>query len=141
MSQQQEQLLLDIPIRPKQEVRWLNVRPRERYRLLGRSIINELIYQEGHSLPTTTSIEVDRLAEVKDPDLRYALRFAAAIDAVGWVGEDREGGCTAYKDMVYIEATNEGINSRLVGATYSGKIDDDGHDTFMDGIYGANSNK
>ena len=134
MDYQPEQLTLDIPIRPKQEVFWLNVRPRELHRLFGKKIISDLLYEEGHVLPSTTSIDADKIPDVRDPDLRYALRFASAIDAVGWVSVN---GCMAYKDSVHIEATDDGVHSRLVSVIYSGKIDEHGHDTFWDGIYGA----
>jgi hypothetical protein len=136
MTANPEQLMLEVPIRPPREVGWINVTQVEKKRfggLFGKKLVRELIYEEGDILASRTMIDVEKISELQDADLRYALRLQDAVNAVGWVSV---GACMSYRDDVRIDATKEGEQSRLINAMYSGKILN-GHDTFMDTIYGA----
>lgn len=105
------------------EVWWFNVRVTEKPRWLGRygkvAISNDI--EDENGLTTITRIRAEEISRIKDPDLRYALCFAAAADA----NKDHD---------VTITATDEGFDSRLVSAIYSGIVTRKG-DTFMESLH------
>lgn len=79
--------------------------------------------------------KVDELdpAHVSDPSLLYALRFADAAQSAGWTN-DGEGRYSGHG--VYIRATDtDEKSSELISADYSGAIDENGNDTFMENLY------
>lgn len=115
--------------RPIEEVRWFQARQVEKRRLLGKKVISELIIDEK-GWAKTTSISVAEISSLKDPNLRYALRFAAAADAVGWVASSEY---TSYCHDVGVYATDNGLDSQLINAHYSG-IARGRTDTFMENL-------
>lgn len=52
-----------------------------------------------------------------DPDLRYALRFAAAAKALGMIPDSET---LSHSNSVWVIATDGGKDSRLLSADYSG---------------------
>lgn len=121
---------LELPLadgRPIREVSWLNAKQVEKKRLFGKKIISELV-KDKNDWPTSTSIRADEISKLEDSSLRYALCFQAAADAIGWM-EDSE--FSRSRHVVTIEATDEGLNSRLIRASYSGVVTKN-RDTFME---------
>jgi hypothetical protein len=124
----ENQPALDIVARPNRTVHWLNgVKSEERVYLFFKRVFTEPMLDEL-SRPQKTEIATDDIDKVQDPNLRYALRFAAAAEAVGTV-PDGYGGSDAH--TVNIFATDEGFNSKLISAMYTGKVVD-GCDTFLE---------
>jgi len=123
-----EQLVLPFEVRPVRLARWLQV-VRERRRLFGRAATYTFVTKPS-GLPKTTTIDAEKIGELKDPQLRYALRFADAANAAGWQVES-PGAMSGH--FVNVEATDEGLDSRFVHATYTGIIKD-GVDTFMENL-------
>jgi hypothetical protein len=134
MSYDSEQLTLPIAIHPKNEVSWFNVREVEKRRLFGlfgTKIVKELIQEEDRVWPSTTKIEVEAISKLKDPDLRYALRFKDAADQAGW---QPDGAAMQSRHDVSVDATDEGMDSRFMGASYSG-VGKGASDTFLLNLY------
>jgi len=127
----EEQLALPIAARAQCEVSWFNVaETAKRRRFIGKQTVRSLLYDEDTGLASRTTIRAEDIDEVKDAKLRYALRFAAAAKAAGWEPD----GFGAGIHSVTIHATDEGLNSRLVGEPiYSGRSHDGG-DTFMENL-------
>jgi hypothetical protein len=127
MALDSEQLLLPVEIRPKQKVAWYNVNLVEKRRFLfWKEAVAEAIWQEPYKLARTT-IDVEKIADLKDAKLRYALRLAAAADSMGWI-EDSPGSSHAH--YVTVNATDESDISRFAYATYTGRGQGE-QDTFM----------
>lgn len=123
-----EQLMLPVEIRPIEMVSWFNVvKTEKKRRLFGKKLRTELMIDPETSFPSLTTIKVDDINQLNDPDLRYALRLSAAASAAGW--EEHSPGSMSMHD-VWIHATDEGADSQLTGATYSGVVTAAG-DTFM----------
>jgi hypothetical protein len=122
-----EQLILPVEIRPKQNVDWYNVEFVERrHFLFWKKTVAKAIWEEPYKLSRTV-IDVEQIADLKDPQLRYALRLAATADSMGWI-EDRPG--SKHGHFATVDATDEADVSRFANATYTGT----GHgeqDTFM----------
>lgn len=131
MSQESEQLKLDIPVRPKREVGWLCVEEVTRLKLFGKKIVTKFV-PKGPSL-TLGSIDAERISELQDPDLRYALRFADAAQEIGW---KEDGECSLSKHAVFINAVGSDIESHLVSAQYTGRVLD-GRDEFLENLRSA----
>ena len=73
------------------------------------------------------------LDHVSDPDLLYALRFADAAQSAGWTSNDR---VTYSRHQVHVLATDtDEKSSELISADYSGVIDENGNDTFMENLH------
>lgn len=134
MSQETEQLALPIAIRPKNEVSWYNMREveiRRRGIIFGKKIVKELILEEDRIWPSTTKIDIETVDKLSDPDLRYALRFQDAAEQAGW---KNDGSGMQSRHDVSVDATNEGIESRFMGAQYTG-IGGGSQDTFLLNLY------
>lgn len=114
---------LPVPIRPEREVSWLHGIDSRRLGWLGRKPMM-LCIESG--FPERTTVKTEAISEIRDPNLRYALRFADAANAAGSI---RDGEFSSHSLEVRIVATDEGTESRLLDAWYSG-IDD----TFMDDL-------
>lgn len=91
-----------------------------------------LQYEEGTYSPSITRMDTDKISELADSELRYALRFADAANAAGWL---REGPGWFSGHAVYVMATDEDRESRLLEATYTGIVDKKtGADTFLENL-------
>ncbi|HWT55428.1 MAG TPA: hypothetical protein VN031_00145 [Candidatus Microsaccharimonas sp.] len=123
MTSNSEQLTLPIDIREQREVWWINARQVEtRSRFLGRRMLKTEFEYDGDSLlPSRTRLSVDKINDLEDPNLRYALRFQDAAEAAGWFAH---GGGMSSTKIVAIDATNEGAASRLLYSTLSGYGED-----------------
>lgn len=84
-------------------------------------------------LPQKTSVDTGTIPNFKDRDLRYALAFADAARAVGY-REISPTMSTAHS--VGVVATDEGMNSRLLKAQYTG-VGEGTNDTFMQNLHSA----
>jgi hypothetical protein len=134
MAYESEQLTLPIAIRLKDEVSWFNVREvekRRRGKIFGKKIVKELILEEDRVWPTMTKIDVEAIDKLNDPDLRYALRFEDAAKQAGW---QNDGPWMQSRHDVSVDATDEGLDSRFMGARYSG-IGQGPEDTFLLNLY------
>jgi hypothetical protein len=129
----ENQLSLPIDIGTKREVHWLHGVQQTRRRLIGTRVVTHLVMNEDTYLPEITYIDTDDIAELKDPNLRYALRFADAAASVGWV---RESSSSSSCHNVTVIATNEGVDSTLLSTVYTG-ISDSSTDTFMKNLHDA----
>ena len=115
-----EQLALPVKVRPHQEVTWFIAKEVRKKRLLGlcgHKLVTQMVTSEADGMIERRKIDVDDIGSLKDPDLRYALRFAAAADAAGWIEESPDSYSSHY---VTVDATDEGADSRLIAARYSG---------------------
>lgn len=121
-----EQLSLPVEIRPRQEVSWYNAFQRRNW--LGRVSIVNLI--EGGTLKQS-KIDVENISDLTDPNLRYALRFAAAANAVGFTYDAPN---SSYSHSVSVTSTDEGLESHLLSAEYTGVVKN-GIDTFMQDLH------
>ena len=129
-----EQLMLPVEIRPEETVYWFNCVERQRWSLFGRRIVRELTMDPKQAfMPATTTIKVEDIGTLQDVNLRYALRFAAAADAIGSI-EKFPG--YSYGHGVSVDATDEGTESRFLGAVYSGVVES-GRDSFLEFIKSA----
>ncbi len=127
-----EQLLLPVEIRPEETVYWFNAEQKHvRRRFFSQKLVTRLLIDPNTDLPATTEVRVDKIHQLKDPNLRYALRFMAVVEAIGW--EQRTPGWYSRHD-VSVTATDEGVNSRLIGAVYSGMVSKK-EDAFMDTLH------
>lgn len=124
-----EQLMLPVEIRPDQKVYWFNAVQSHRWGLLGRRAVTRVAMLDNLR-PAVTEIEVKDIPNLTDPSLRYALRFAAAADAIGFV---QDSAYSSHSNCVFVDATDEGMDSRFLGATYTGVVTD-GKDTFLEDI-------
>lgn len=118
-----EQLTLPVEIRKEKEVWWLNAEQKPSLlRFLGKKTLKTVYpYDSQTGNVSFTSIDVSEISNLSDPDLRYALRFDEAARAAG-------------QCIVHVAATDEGMDSRLITAWYSGDIRD-GVDTFMEALH------
>ena len=129
-----EQLMLPVEIRPEETVYWFNCVERQRWSLFGRRIVRQSIMDSERAfMPAMTTIKVEDIDKLRDVNLRYALRFAAAADAIGMV-QDRPG--HSYGHFVSVDATDGGLDSRFLGAVYSGVVES-GRDSFLEFIKSA----
>lgn len=114
------------------EVYWFAaVQFEKKRRLLANKVISQLIIDEKDQMPKAVRIDAGTIGVIKDPNLRYALRFADAAEAAGWV-EDSAGCLGGH--FVSTEATDEGVNSRFIGANYTG-VTGRGTDTFLENLH------
>jgi hypothetical protein len=112
-----EQLLLPIEIRPQETVSWFSIiQTEKRRRFGGTKIATELAVDPKTKLAVTTEIEVSKINELTDKNLRYALRLQSAARQTG--------------HMVTVDAIEDGLDSRFIKAEYSG-VSRNGTDTFM----------
>lgn len=130
MAQQlSEQLQMNLGVYPTAEVDWKNVELKKKFRpLIGRSIVHVAVNEEGSVFPKFTRIPVEDISELTDPNLRYALRFQAAVDSVGMVDV---GDGSSYSDFVSVSAIGEGRDAIFASAHYSG-YEDNGVDSFLE---------
>lgn len=129
-----EQLVLPTELESAREIFWLHaekVEMKRRFRS-SRTIV-KLLMDEATGNPATSSIQAAEIPKIQDPDLRYALRLEDAANAMGW---NEVTASLQTRHFVTVEATDEGFNSRLISATYSG-IKRNGTDTFMRDLYRA----
>jgi hypothetical protein len=121
-----EQLLLPIQIRERREVYLLRAIQTERItRILRKRIVStEYLKDKYHGGPTIFHINVDEIEKLKDPNLRYALRFVDAAEA-------------ADAQMVWVTATDEGLDSRLINASYGVNATRNEKDAFMADLYSS----
>jgi hypothetical protein len=128
MSRDSEQLTLPLQIRMPLEVGYSTVNI-SRKQFLG---IKTLKFMWAYGDEEMTRIDVEEIADFTDPNLRYALRFAAAAKSMGFL---RDTEYSSHGQEVRVTATNEGADSRLLEAWYSG-TGSDKVDTFMQDIHG-----
>jgi hypothetical protein len=126
------QLSLPFRVRAQEDVHWINgqeVPSRRRFVLFGDRILKTAMvpdYEKG--LPYShTNIDVEDIENLSDPDLRYALRFQNAAQAIGSITTAKYSSEWSHVSVV---ATNEGVNSRLLYSEYTGIVDEN-KDTFM----------
>jgi hypothetical protein len=121
-----------LPFRVDRELSWINAEEVTKKHLWGKRIGLRLL-QDSQSIAgiSTTSIDTSEIHKLTDPDLRYALRFKDAADAVGWV---RDGAYDSSCHYVSILATNEGLDSRILEASYTGVTENDS-DSFMKNLH------
>lgn len=127
MSVQSEQLMLPLGVYPQREVMVQVAEEVRDWRKFGRRVVMVMAGQ-----PQFEFVNVDAINDFQDPDLRYALRFAAAAVAAGSI-QDSE--TSSHSLDVYIMATGEGIASRLLGEPWFSGTTLDGRDTFMEDIH------
>lgn len=133
-AQTDGQLPLPLDIRPERTVYWLHASLSERRDwLLRKKSRVDLVFDPETGQPHSTEIPADDIDKVSDLALRCALRLADATDAVGWT-DHGHGLYSAHS--VRIQATDEGFDSRLLSAVFTGRTDD-GQDTFMENLYSA----
>lgn len=128
-----EQLLLPLDVRQPRAVYWLNaVEERRREKLFGRKVVTAaLILEDGTYSPSKTTLDSNRISELTDPDLRYALRYADAASSAGWKVEG-PGALSGHHVMVM--ATDEGLESRFLEASYTGIVDQE-TDSFLENLH------
>lgn len=120
-----EQLSLPLEVRKTQEVTWVAVEQVQSWRTLGRKVVRYVA-----NAPNFVTINVEKINELEDPRLRYALRFAAAAQSMGVIRDDE---FSSHGNSVYIHATNEGVKSQLTSQAYSG-MGYRGRDLFMEDL-------
>lgn len=129
-----EQLMLPYESGPvhSREVSWSNYEiPSQPRSSMVRFLKNHLIGGEKKlALGTTSNIKSDDINKIVDANLRYALRFADSATSVGFVAVSET---SSYADFVSIAATDNGLASQFIDATYSG-IEAEGGDTFLDSL-------
>jgi dipeptidyl aminopeptidase/acylaminoacyl peptidase len=108
------------------------VQERRRERLFGRRAVTAaLIFKNGTYSPSLTTLDSDRISELRDPDLRYALRLADAASSAGW---KEEGPGSLSGHHVIVLATDKGLESRFLEASYTGTVDA-GTDTSLEDLH------
>lgn len=130
---QQDQLELSLEIRPYRLVSWFNAIATEKKRIFWKNRRIVRLISDESGWPQFTRFPVDNISKLEDPDLRYALRFADAAEAVGWASD----GFGQSGHRVSIDATDEGLQSKLLTANYTGVISK-GTDTFLESLMQAN---
>ena len=133
VEQYDGQMTLDFDHLPKREVYWLVAETETKKRLVGHKVVTKLMLDPDTSWPTSKNIDSDDISELRDPKLRYALRFADAADAVGWI---EDGPYTKSGHHVTIVATDNGVDSLLLYACYTGVVNKK-QDTFMQSLHAA----
>lgn len=130
-SEDHEQLLLPIEVRPESTVFWIHAYSVAKRRwLLGKRAATQLLLKPGSYEASMTKISVDDIENLADPNLRYALRFQHAADAAGSYYH------TPYSSSghhVMVEATDAALTSELLGAGFTG-TNVDGVDTFLENL-------
>lgn len=127
----QEQLPLPFDDRPLHEVNWIHgTTEKQRHWLFGRKTVNHLITELDGITLAKTRIAAKDVHRIKDPLLRYALAYQDAAAAAGTYHHTEYLSSSHYVSVV---ATNEGFDSKLISATYTG-TDKDGSDTFIENL-------
>ena len=98
---------------------------------LGSKVVTELITDNEMYHPKSVFIDASSIGELGDPNLRYALRFADAAEALGWM-HTTEFSMSGH--FVTVIATDAGVESRFISAAYSGRTEQ-GNDTFIRDLY------
>ena len=127
-QQIEEQLVLPISVGAKREVWWINGYTEVQKRFFRQKAAIQLITESG--VAQTTYLDADHISALTDPELRYALRFADAAEAVG-MSDDGHYGQSGH--FVTVVATNEDAKSEFLYATYSGTTSRT-EDTFMQSL-------
>lgn len=127
------QITLDFDHLPKREVYWLVAETEAKKRLVGHKVVSKLVLDPDTSWPTSRYIDTADISKLGDPKLRYALRFADAADAVGWI---EDSPYTKSGHNVTIAATDDGAESLLLYACYTGVVNRR-QDTFMESLHAA----
>ena len=129
LNNDQARSVLPLDLTIHREVYWLHGEQVTKKRLLGLGsrVVTELVTEKETYRPEPIYIDAGEIAQLHDPNLRYALRFADAAESLGWMptGEFSMSG-----HSVTVVATEAGVDSKLLSATYSGKAEE-GNDTFM----------
>ncbi len=116
----------ELPIvEPARNVEWTNADKVYKRGLFGRKAIKIVERWDGPYTLNKTIVQASSITNIKDPDLRYALRYKDAVEAVGWV---RHSETSSSKGYVTVVATDNGKESELLSAIYSGSEDE----TFVD---------
>jgi hypothetical protein len=117
MTAQSEQLILPIEIRPKREVYWFQVTQEKRRKLFGERVVSKLVIDPETGMPATTVIDAADISTIQDSNLRYALRYVDAAEAIGWVQE-----APGIQSMigVGVDAQGDGVDAQFVSAQYDG---------------------
>lgn len=123
------QEMLPIAIRPNRISRWNNEELKTKWSLLGKKVVRKLMVDRNF-YPTSTEIDSDDIDKIKDPDLRYALRFQ---DAAKNAGSFYHTPYASSSHFVNVYATNNGFDSKYTGSSYTG-ISENGVDHFMENL-------
>ena len=127
-QQIEDQLELPISVATKREVWWINGYTEVQKRFFRQKAVVKLVIESG--VAQTTYLDANHISELEDPNLRYALRFADAAEAVG-MSDDGNYGKSGH--FVTVVATSEDVKSKFLNATYSG-ITSRTEDTFMQSL-------
>lgn len=130
------QLPLPYRLAPNREVHWLHGVVERRRSFSGRRVA-QLILERDIYYPKMTFIDAEKISELKDPDLRYALRFADAANAIGWTSD---GPDSKSAHDVCVIAADDGVNSKFLEASYTG-VTRRGSDTFLQNLHTAAPNR
>lgn len=116
------QLRLDLPIREKREVNWIvaTQETKKRFMGMGKKVVMNVIGDEDLGGIKEHVINSDDIPKVKDQQLAAALRLEDAANAMGWIPD---GVGFSHHHDVTIYATDEGFDSKLIAAHYSGRDD------------------
>jgi hypothetical protein len=112
-NQDDAQLALPLDVRAKREVHWVM----GTQEWLANKVVTKILMREDLYLPRLASMDSDHLSTLTDAAMRYAMRFADAAAAVGWT---QDGPYSSFSHGVSVTATDEGIHSRLIDASYTG---------------------
>lgn len=127
------QLVLPLDLGITRQVVWYHGELITQRRWLRTKKVVRLVVEQSTGLPAKTFIDAGSIAELKDPALRHALALADTTNAVGWTHTSPTG-ASAHDVMVI--ATNDGIDSRLVAAQYTG-VGEGSNDSFMQNLHSA----
>lgn len=120
---------------PVREVSWFNVERIEKWRpfIRNKVVFNPLPDTDGNILAGFSAIQAADISKIADPDLRYALRFADAANAIGSV---RDTPWSSHAHFMHVHATKDGFDSEFGHAVYSGVVDGS-KDTFLENLHTA----
>lgn len=116
-----EQLTIpDLPVRPQREVVWtvMELVEKKRRFWFGKKVMERYVSDEEYPpRAVLRRMPADDINQLEDKDLRAALCLQDAARANGSIW-DAPG--ASHGHSVYVFATDEGVNSKLVRAVYSG---------------------
>ena len=113
---------------PDRSVSWFAVERAGRkhlHELLGRKVVTRFIFEKiehGYTWRKRASVPASEISSLSDPELRYALRLQSTVNSVGWA--PIVGSSAMVRHTVAVQATDEGLDSRLISAVYSGNPGD-----------------
>ena len=117
LEHDENQLELSLNVLQNREVWWMHG-SLEVQRKLFRTKVHINLIAEGGMGVNRTYMDADDIAALQDPNLRYALRFADAAETSRW-SNNGDSLCSGH--LMSVVATNEGVDSQLLDAIYSGR--------------------